>query len=340
MGPLVAGVILLFFMVKPMFARRSRSRPLRTLQFGEEPLLFALVTRIVLDCQANASAGSGSKMGVLLGNDLVLTIGLPLAAGMTIQQLAGVIAHELGHFSQGAGMKLSFLIRSINAWFWRIVYERDDWDESLARGAEREDRFALLLLFSMLCIWITRRVLWVLMLIGHGLSCFMLRRVEYDADRYETRLAGSDVFKETTSKLIQVGVAADIAFSMADACWHKKGQLPEDLTELIVAVCDRIPQAQLKAIESEMLKSKTGLFDSHPTHGERIESARREKASGVFHFDGPATQLFKDFSKTSRDVTMRFYREVLGKQASKKVMISTASALAGGEDNRTNPILR
>ena len=201
MGPLVAGVILLFFMVKPMFARRSRSRPLRTLQFGEEPLLFALVTRIVLDCQANASAGSGSKMGVLFGNDLVLTIGLPLVARMSIQQLAGVIAHELGHFSQGAGMKLSFLIRSINAWFWRIVYERDDWDESLARGAQREDRFALLLLFSMLCIWITRRVLWVLMLIGHGLSCFMLRRVEYDADRYETRLAGSDVFKETTSAL-------------------------------------------------------------------------------------------------------------------------------------------
>lgn len=128
-GPLVAGVVLLFFMIKPMFARRSRSRTLRTLQFGEEPLLFALVTRIAkaveapepkqiaLDCRANASASFGTQLGAMTGGDLILTIGLPLAAGMNVQQLSGVIAHELGHFSQGAGMRLSFVVRSINAWF-------------------------------------------------------------------------------------------------------------------------------------------------------------------------------------------------------------------------------
>jgi Zn-dependent protease with chaperone function len=351
-GPLVAGVILLFFMVKPIFARRSRSRPLRTLQFGEEPILFALVTRIakavrapepkriVLDCQANASAGYGSTMGVLFGGDLVLTIGLPLAAGMSIQQLAGVIAHELGHFSQGTGMKLSFVIRSVNAWFARIVFERDDWDESLARGADREDRFALLLLFAMLCIWITRRVMWVLMIIGHCLSCFMLRRMEYDADRYEVRLAGSDAFKDTTSRVIQLGLASELAYGMADNCWKTKGQLPNDLPELVAAVRDRIPQAQMRAIEAEMLKSKSGLFDTHPAYGERVESARKEKAAGIFHIEGPATQLFKAFPKLSREVTMRFYREVLGSQATHKTLIPTAAALAGGEDTRVNPILR
>ena len=45
-GPLIVGAILLFFMVKPLFARRSRASKVRTLEFGEEPVLFALVTRI------------------------------------------------------------------------------------------------------------------------------------------------------------------------------------------------------------------------------------------------------------------------------------------------------
>lgn len=53
----------------------------------------------------------------------MLTIGLPLVAGLSLQQLAGVLAHEFGHFSQGAGMRLTYIVRSINAWFLRVVYE-------------------------------------------------------------------------------------------------------------------------------------------------------------------------------------------------------------------------
>ena len=35
-------------------------------------------------------------------------------------------------------------------------------------------------------------MLWVLMWIGHGVSSFMLRQMEFDADRYEARVAGSE----------------------------------------------------------------------------------------------------------------------------------------------------
>src|SRR5207244_3829057 len=102
-----------------------------------EPLLFTLVRRVAsavgapeperidLDCQLNASASFGS----FFGGDLVLTIGLPFVAGLDVDQFASVVAHELGHFSQGAAMRLSYLVRTINEWLARIVYERDDWDE-------------------------------------------------------------------------------------------------------------------------------------------------------------------------------------------------------------------
>jgi Zn-dependent protease with chaperone function len=271
---------------------------------------------------------------------MVLTIGLPLVGGLTIPQLAGVIAHELGHFSQGAGTKVSFFVRSMNAWFYRIVYERDDWDEKLVRGIEREDRFALILLFAMLCIWITRRLLWVLMLLGHGMSCFMLRRMEYDADRYETRLAGTEKFKETTGRLVQLGLASQIAFGLANCCWSRKRQLPNDLAELIITLDSSVAASELKKIESELMKSKTGLFDTHPANGDRIENARRENAPGIFHLDGPATRLFSDFAKLAQSTTLRYYREVLGNQVTPQALIPTSSALKGGDENRFNPLAR
>jgi hypothetical protein len=57
---------------------------------------------------------------VYLGNDLVLTIGLPLVAGFNLREFAGVLAHEFGHFSQGVGMRISYVIRSISFWFTRV----------------------------------------------------------------------------------------------------------------------------------------------------------------------------------------------------------------------------
>ena len=112
LGPAVAGGILVFFMVKPFFAPKASAPAPITLDLEKEPILFAFVQkicglvgapvpcRIDVDCQVNASA---SLQHGLLSKKLVLTIGLPLASGLDMQQFAGVLAHEFGHFAQGAG---------------------------------------------------------------------------------------------------------------------------------------------------------------------------------------------------------------------------------------------
>ena len=70
--------------------------------------------------------------------DVVLTIGLPLAAGLTIQEFAGVLAHEFGHFAQGAGMKLTYLIRATSAWFAREGLLPEAIDHALAGDAAED----------------------------------------------------------------------------------------------------------------------------------------------------------------------------------------------------------
>ena len=167
--PLFAGIVMVFFMIKPLFARRpDHAQPL-ALNPGAEPLLFAFVTRICqavgapfpkridIDCQLNASAGFRRGMLSFLGNDLVLTIGMPLAAGLTLREFAGVLAHEFGHFTQGFGMRLTYIIRSVNGWFARVVYERDSWDVSLEEAAQTDDiKVSIMVGLARFGVWISR----------------------------------------------------------------------------------------------------------------------------------------------------------------------------------------
>ncbi|HLW65279.1 MAG TPA: M48 family metalloprotease [Gemmataceae bacterium] len=341
-APLLAGVILLFFMIKPLFARSPKARRVRTLSVAEAPLLYALVKRVAhavgapeprridIDCQVNASASFGSGLSGLFGHDLVLTIGMPLVAELTVQQLAGVIAHELGHFSQGAGMRLSYVIRSINFWFVRVVFERDAWDERLVMWSLETGRLAPVFWLARLFVWITRGILWVLMIIGHGLSCFLLRQMEYDADRHEIRLAGSDCFAVTSRRISVLSLAMEAACMDLIACCRKE-KLPDDFVTLISHNAEKLPAKYVRRLDKELKQAKTGLLDTHPSYSDRLANAQQEGAEGIFHLEWPAAHLLNNYPKVARSATKEFYRGAFGKRSKYMTIVSTASLLAEQE---------
>lgn len=324
LGPLVAGGILLVFMLKPLLAARPPARRTRVLDPDAEPLLFEFVARICqqvgapfpkqieVDCEVNASASFRRGWISLLGNDLVLTIGAPLVAGLSLRQFAGVLAHEFGHFAQGAGMRMTYVIRSVNAWFARVVYERDAWDEQLVRWSESAPirELQVVIWLARFFVWVTRGILWVLMSVGHAISCFMLRQMEFDADRFEAWLAGSKVFGETMQRveLLSIawrGVIVDLQNSFSE------GQLADDTSELLLANVQQIPPEMVLNFQASSATQQTGWFDTHPASRDRIASAEREQAPGVFQVDGQSAELFSDFPSLSREVTVEFYRESL-----------------------------
>jgi hypothetical protein len=230
-GPLIVGGVVVAFMLKPLFARPGKRPKTRALDPSKEPLLFAFVdgvctsvgaptpARVEVDCELNASARRESGALSIFNNELVLTIGLPLVAGLGLKQFAGVLAHEFGHFSQGAGMRLSNLIWTVNAWFARVVYERDEWDETLAAWSSSDNGYEMALGgLARAAVWLTRRILWVLMFIGHAVSGFLSRQMEFDADRYQSRMVGGEVFAETMRRVRELALAsqgadADLAAS-------------------------------------------------------------------------------------------------------------------------------
>lgn len=316
LGPAVAGGILVFFMVKPLFAAKAPRPESIALDPASEPLLFAFVQkissmvgapapcRIDVDCQVNASA---SLRRGFYSTDLVLTIGLPLVSGLDMRQFAGVLAHEFGHFAQGAGMRLTYVIRKINFWFARVVHERDAWDLKLEHAAKHSDwRIRIVLHMARGCVWLSRRLLWVLMHAGNAISCFMLRQMEYDADSYEAKLAGSDAFEATAERLRVLNVATQTAYEDVRQSWASK-RLPENLPLLINHKAGSLPPEVHDKLSASAASRKTAWFDTHPCDADRIRAARRLNQPGVFRLSEPAFGLFSRFSELSKRVTRHQY---------------------------------
>ena len=323
-GPLIAGVTAVLFMFKPLFSLAAKSDQPTSLRRGDEPILFDFVDklcdavhaprpkRIDVDCQVNASASfRRGWLSMLLGNDLVLTVGLPLITGMTLKQFGGILAHEFGHFAQGGGVRLSYVIRTVSHWFTRVVYERDTWDVNLERWSKEHDiRIGVIFYLARACVWLTRRVLWVLMMIGHGVSGLLLRQMEFDADRHEVRFSGSNEFEPTTRRLHELMVAHSMAFSDLSVA-YQEGRLADDMVRLVKLNADDLPDEVEEYIDKQISEGQTGWLDTHPCDRERIASGLKENTDGVFSLNGPAQALFVDFKAVSKRASVNMYKASL-----------------------------
>ena len=345
-GPIVVGVLGILFMIKPLFAPKREFAPPRTVSPEDEPLIHAYVEalcaslgapvprRIDVDMQVNASASFRRGVGSFLGNDLVLTLGLPLTAGMSLGQLTGVLAHEFGHFTQGAAMRFSYVIGSVNHWFARVVYERDAWDDRLERWiAESTTGYgAAILAVSKGFIWFSRRVLWILMQVGGVVSGFMSRQMEYNADLHQARVSGGELFRETHLRLPLLSAAWSQTTAYLGEMWRER-RLVDDVVSLFLVEVERLagsPEVmeQLRgAVEGE----KTGPFDTHPSTGDRIRAIEGGSHPPRLTDERPASALFHDFDGLCAESTRAFYEAVLGEPSEALSLVPTDEAVTEQE---------
>jgi Zn-dependent protease with chaperone function len=322
--PAIAGFIAILFMFKPLLApMKSDGKPI-SLKRDAEPLLFEFIAkicqdvhapfpkRIDIDCDVNASASFRSAWwSFFRGNDLVLTIGMPLVAGMSLTQFAGVLAHEFGHFSQGGGMRLTYILRSINVWFMRVIYERDAWDEILEEWARTLDwRVGAILQVVRAAIWFSRRVLWCLFQFGNLLTGFVQQQMEYDADQYEIAMAGKQVFASSFKTLRRLASGFEETLQTVGLTLEQKRRI-ENIPEFVRYKADKLSQETVKAIETELANAKTGIFDSHPSDRERIAAAEKAPDTSRCLSSEPASIVFLRYDEACRQVTLDFYEESL-----------------------------
>lgn len=335
--PIFVVVCVLIALIKPIFARSESAMAPFELTRAHEPFLFEFIARLCKSVGApppvsitvdeNANAGASYIRG-LFDDRLRLTIGLPLVLGLSTRQLAGVMAHEFGHFCQTTGMKMTYLIRLINHWFSAAAFERDAWDALLERWSKQLDvRVSWILWIARGAIYLARLMLIGLVLVGHTFCSRLLREMEFDADRVETRLAGALNFARTCRQLQLLNFCQAAAMDELDR-YRREARLPDNLPAVIVSNIDRIKPDKCQEMEKALLELKTEWGDSHPSDRDRIENAAREKTDGSFRIELPASVLFTDIQGLCRVVTLKIYQHAFGAGFNPKTVRATDQILA------------
>ena len=201
---LLFGTGLLIAFLKPFLAGTAAIKRPRILRKDAEPFLVEFINRLCdalgaprpatihLTCDLNAAAelrrqwfGRSDRRGISL------YIGLPLVAGLSLRQFTGILAHELGHFTQQTAMWLENMVRRTNHWFLRAAYEQDAIDERLLQLCATGGLVAGCCYSIRAMIWLSRWILLGFAFAGTAISCLMSREMEFNADRCQVRVVGS-----------------------------------------------------------------------------------------------------------------------------------------------------
>lgn len=319
--PVFAGIVLVFFMVKPVLHSIHPQHKGISINLDKHPLLATFIREIVhktgapmpvevrLDMDVNAYAGPLKGFGSLSRKELVLGIGMPLIAGLNTRQLAGILGHEFGHFAQQNGMQANYMIGSINSWFSRCVYMRDAWDERLDEWYEKyDDQRGWFIMVAKLGVWLGRKILGLFLILSAVVSRNLSRQMEFDADRYECGIAGSKTFEQSAKRLLELSVGQQLAIDELQHAWQD-GRLSDDLIPAVIRHSQALPTEYQDYIRHALAERSTSIHDTHPSDGERIEAARKLEAAGVFPLELPASVLIRDFPGMCKMLTRDMYEK-------------------------------
>jgi Zn-dependent protease with chaperone function len=316
---LAAGLTVLFFLGKPFFTKPRLDRGYRVLDMGEHPELAGLIARVcsatgapepaevAVNMQLNGAASLIHPVWGLFNNRYRLILGLPLAAICDRQLMAHVIAHEVGHFSQGGAMRVQQLIHWSQYYLILLIEGRDRWDVWLA--SQNEGRAPIVRLFAWIAsrgVRLSRRVL-RLLLTGSSLAhAGMSRQMEFHADLYAIRVAGSAAFAESVVALAAGNAALQKALYISQRS-AAENRYPDDLPALVADCYAAIPPDDRRELARQS-RYTIGLgHDTHPDDTDRLEQSEREHDPGALAEPGDSGSLFHDFPGLCRAETRAFF---------------------------------
>lgn len=337
LSPLVSWVlvgvlaVVLVCLVKPLVEPQRKAAGGLPLDLSREPELTEVLKQtcqqfggqppsaVSVDCSTQVAMHSRRGQ---------LTIGLPLIACLSGQQLVGLVARELAVYRPGAGSRATNLMRRINHWLWQSVYGKSRFEQWLVIVGERPHfHLAKLLLPLAGAKYVARAVLFVPMFIANTIAAQVVKRADLDADLIAARLIGSQAFgglveRQELIDFCWEGVLAELDYL------HRDQSLPDSLPDqLALRMQDMTPELHA-ALAETVTKPEERPFDSQLTRPERISAILAGgPAGGVVSAPGPARALFHAYSELSRKLTWDFYVERFGAQHLRMAMKPVATHL-------------
>jgi Zn-dependent protease with chaperone function len=339
--PMLIGILLFVSMTKFLVVQFLRKRSFTSISKQREPALFAYVEKLCrsvrsiapsaveVDCTVGASAHYRKGLLGLLEDDLVLTIGLPLASRMTLMEFTSLLAHEFGHFTSRLNGRLYYLLTSINRRFARTISEEDVIDQKIAGWiATGGFHIRIPLQTVQFFIWLTRKILLVFKFAGNQLSGNCLRDMEFCADEVALRIAGTEAFVSSLHTSALVAAASNQALQQLKIQKRPDDDtLPDNIVLFTSSILDQMSDDEKARIDHTALTGTGELSERHASYRERINRAKNRREKGLVQSEKAASTLFTNFEEISRNSTKRHYREVLGLHIAEGTLIPVSDYL-------------
>ena len=213
-GIIALGVMFFVFLFKFIFSRTKNENPFRVeIKAHEHPELFDFIKKLNEDTQTkfpkkiflspdvNAMVFYNSSFwSLFFPVRKNLEIGLGLVNSLNVSEFKSVLAHEFWHFSQRS-MKIGSYIYTVNRVIYNLVYEYDNWDNTLSSWAQAGGIFGF---FAGVTFWLVERVRSLLKVAYNLINVSYMklsREMEYHADLVAVSVSGNDAFKNALRKI-------------------------------------------------------------------------------------------------------------------------------------------
>lgn len=336
--PLLFGIFLIATMLKPLIARSASKKFSAVLNKKREQSLYTFIEKICqsigakvpnaieVDCSVRASAKFRRGVIGFLEDDLILTLGLPIASESSLAEFTSLVAHEFGHSTEKLHMRLYYIITGVRDWFFRKIYEEDIFDQKISIAATVAGGFfrIFILPIVMSSFWLARRILMVFLWAGNAISGYYIRRMEFESDKCAVRLAGAEALESSLTKLQSLNVSVTEAY--AELKKKKKpsdDSLPDDFISLVSSIAQHNIDPEIARAKGTALKNLTGIPEKNPTDRERIEKSKTLPESTATPIEGQTSSLFVNFSETSKLMSLRLYKEILGLHVDQNALVPT-----------------
>ena len=308
-----------------LFSAPGRSKNIQHVTRENQPVLFEFVeqicqkvgapapTQIDLDCEFNASASFRRGFLSFGSNDLVLTLGVPIIACQSTEQLASVVAHEFGHFRQGVAMRSDYLIRHLMGWFMQYAHYGNIRDKIVNLYDSELSNSSLYNFVSGLG-YLGRQMMWCFGYVGHIFSGSLSREMEYDADRHAIHLAGSRAFIESMAVTERYAVAHEIAMMNAGQLFEGGSIMLKNIPRFTMYIGKTMAAETVSRLRQENEEQKEEMLDTHPPTRDRVAAANEANQNGILRIGRPATDLVHNWNALCQAVTMDLYSDVLGER--------------------------
>lgn len=319
---LLAGLLLLF-LLKPLVALFHLEQGGVPLGEDQEPDLYAFVEkvcerigapmpaeiRLLEDATIRVAYQHGPQGW--MENRTVLTLGVPLIAGLNCSQLTALLARHLSPYRNKTFPRAAAIMLHGHEWLQRTVDGEDIVDRTLKRWHEETRLGDGLYRVLQLLLGPSRHMVGWRLRLSRALDRRVVHRLAADADRLALAFSGSEGFIRLVDQVNLLAFVGDNLLSNLETQWRSKGTLPGNLVQLMVMRSRQLPvytPQKLRLLE-EQQKATTGNI--LPSEQQRLQPLGNTAVTPGDSCLSPAAVLFHHYSKLTRTMTLRYYHHRL-----------------------------